>query len=107
MNNGKGIFSSPNTTWAAILAFIALLATQIGYVFDSDPVTTFDIGLLASNIFAIVGLLFARDNGKTSEDVGVKKEAKKAVPPPSNATGYKAGFTNDKNKFRPPGQRRN
>jgi len=67
------ILKSPNTTISAILAIIVLLGTQIGYVVDSDPATNLDIGTLASGIFLALQGIFARDNGKTSEDVGAKK----------------------------------
>ena len=71
----KNIFSSPKTTWAALLALISLLATQFGYLLDADPATVFDFQVVIPQFIAFVGLIFARDNNKTSEDV-------EAVEPP-------------------------
>ena len=80
--NGN-IFKSPKTTWAAILSFIAILATQVGYLLDADPATTINWQVIAAQVPIIWGLIVARDNDKTSEAVGVKKEEKKLPPPPN------------------------
>ncbi len=66
------MFKSPQTTWSAILAFVALVASQIGYLFDADALTNPDWGLIVTNIIILFGLLKARDNDVTSENAGAK-----------------------------------
>lgn len=63
---------SRKTTIAAILTAAAIILMNIAGVLDDDPTTTFDM----SAVIAALGVLgvgwFARDNDKSSEDVGVK-----------------------------------
>lgn len=40
--------------------------------FDNDPATVADWGLVVALVIAAVGLLRARDNNKSSEEVGAK-----------------------------------
>lgn len=60
------------TTVAGIAAIIAAIALAISNEFDSDPATIADWGVVLATVIAGVGLLFARDNDKSSEDVGAK-----------------------------------
>lgn len=65
----KGSFK---TKLAAILAGLAILFSQIGYLFDTDPSTMPDFATVIE-AFAVMGIgWFARDNDKSSEDVGAK-----------------------------------
>lgn len=90
MKKVVGIFSSPKTSASAILGFLVLLFTQIGYNFDADPATSIDFGVIFSGLLMAFGLLKARDNDKSSEDVGlVEPPAAPVKPaPPSNAKPY-------------------
>ncbi len=58
------------TTLAGVAAIIAAIALAIAHQFDADPTTVADWGAVAAAAAAGVGLLFARDNDKRSEDVG-------------------------------------
>lgn len=62
------MMKSWKTTWAGILQFLALAATQVGFLLDADPTTMPDWGLLVASLITLVGLLTARDNDVTSED---------------------------------------
>ncbi len=84
MKKVVGIFSSPKTSASAILGFLVLLLTQIGYAFDNDPATVMDLGVVFSGLLMAFGLLKARDNDKTSVDVGAAEPPK----PVNNATPY-------------------
>ena len=53
---------------AVCTAAIALL--------DGDPETTVNVELVIAEVVAGIGLFAARDNDKSSEDVGVKEEPK-------------------------------
>lgn len=54
---------------AMILGSVAFAATAL---LDNDPTTVVDFKILYASIMAGFGLIAARDNNKTSEDVGVK-----------------------------------
>ena len=60
------------TTVAGIAAIIAAVALAISNELDTDPATVADWGVVLATVIAGVGLLFARDNDKSSEDVGAK-----------------------------------
>lgn len=82
-------FSSPKTTLAAIVGFISLVMLQISYALDADPETVFDWAVIAYQIPILFGLLFSRDNDKSSQDVGVRPAEKQAqAQAPVNATAY-------------------
>ena len=60
------------TTAVGFLGGLVLAATQIIALLDNDPETVFQMSLLVSAL-GIMGIgYFARDNNKTSEDVGTK-----------------------------------
>src|SRR5688500_20255917 len=67
------------TTLAGIAAIVAAIANAIVAQFDSDPMTVPDWPLVVAAIAAGIGLIRARDNDKSSEDVGAK---------PRNYSGY-------------------
>lgn len=80
----KKLFSSPRTTWAAIIGLVTLVSVNLNYVFDGDPLTNVNWETFFPELLALVGVIFARDNNKSSEDVGLKS-AEPATPPASNA----------------------
>lgn len=66
------IISSKETTIAGIAAFVFALAGAIYYHYDGDVETVPNWTVVASTFFAMVGLIRARDNNKSSEQVGAK-----------------------------------
>lgn len=63
-------------SWKTTVAGIGTILGAIGYAlaaqFDTDPTTLPNWGGVIVAITSGVGLLFARDNDKSSEDVGAK-----------------------------------
>lgn len=60
------------TTAAGVLAGIAILAHQLGLALDGDPTTVVSVEAVTTAL-GIIGVgLFARDNGVSSEQAGVK-----------------------------------
>ena len=65
--------ASWKTTWCGILAALAAGITLVAIpILDNDPATVADWGTFMATLAAAIGLLFARDNNKRSEDVGAK-----------------------------------
>jgi hypothetical protein len=64
--------NSWKTSAAGIGAILVALGSALSATFDADPVTVPDWGALVAAIIAGVGLLAARDNDKSSEQVGAK-----------------------------------
>jgi len=60
------------TTAAGVAAIIGALCSHLVAEYDDDPNTKASAVTTISAIAAGVGLLSARDNNKTSEDVGAK-----------------------------------
>jgi hypothetical protein len=63
------------TTACGILGLIAAVAVGAKALLDSDPNTTINIGEIIAAILVVapsLGLIFARDNNKSSEEVGAK-----------------------------------
>jgi hypothetical protein len=61
------------TTVCGILAAVAAGITLVAIpMLDNDPATTANWGAFLAAAVAGLGLLFARDHDKTSEDVGAK-----------------------------------
>ena len=58
------------TTVAGIAGVVAAIASAIQAQFDGNPATVPDWGLVGALLATAIGLLFARDNDKTSEAVG-------------------------------------
>jgi anti-sigma-K factor RskA len=65
--------TSWKTTLAGIAAIVAAVATAASAQFDNDPATVPDWTMVIGMITAGVGLILARDNNKTSEQVGAGK----------------------------------
>jgi hypothetical protein len=60
------------TTVTGIAAILTAVGAALTALFDNDPATTLDVTVTASAIMAGIGLIFARDNGVTSEEAGAK-----------------------------------
>lgn len=58
------------TTAAGVAAAIAAIATAAKALWDGDPATSPEWGVVAAAVSAAIGLFLARDNDKRSEDVG-------------------------------------
>lgn len=71
------ITKSWKTTWAGILQFLSIVATQIGFLFDTDLATNPDWGLIVASLITLVGLITARDNNVSSEDAGATAKVDK------------------------------
>lgn len=57
------------TTGAGLSAILIAVGSAIKALTDNDPATTIDVGALAAALLAGIGLIFARDNDKTSKQV--------------------------------------
>ena len=64
--------SSWRTTCAGIAAIVAAGATACAALFDADPSTVPEWGVVIAAIVAGFGLIAARDNGVSSESAGAK-----------------------------------
>lgn len=61
------------TTLAGIGALLVLIGSCLKAAFDGDPTTVMPgEGEIIATVIVAVGLLFGRDNDKSSEDVGTK-----------------------------------
>jgi hypothetical protein len=60
------------TTGAGIGAILIAVGSAIAALTDNDPATTIDIGALSAALVAGLGLIFARDNDKSSKSLKVK-----------------------------------
>lgn len=73
VDNMKG---SWKTTLAGVGALLLILGQVLKVLFDGDPSTTLNLDSIIVEVIAAltaIGLINARDNDKTSEDVGAKK----------------------------------
>jgi len=64
--------NSWRTTGLGICTIVAALAGAGKVLLDGDPSTSPDWATVIAAITAGIGLIAARDNGKTSEQVGAK-----------------------------------
>lgn len=65
--------ASWKTTLCGILSILAAGITLVGIpLLDADPLTEANWTAFGTAVVAGVGLIFARDNGKSDEDVGAR-----------------------------------
>ena len=60
------------TTTAGIGAILVAVGSALSSMFDNDPATVADWGAVVAAVIAGIGLLAARDNDKSSKDVGIQ-----------------------------------
>jgi len=61
------------TTLCGVLGFVATVITVVAQpLLDGDPATEPMWAVAGTALAACIGLFFARDNDKSSEDVGTK-----------------------------------
>lgn len=60
------------TTAAGIGALATIIGTTLNQLFDGNPGTNPDWNIVIATVFTGLVGLFARDNGVSSEDVGIK-----------------------------------
>jgi uncharacterized membrane protein YhiD involved in acid resistance len=60
------------TTTAGIGAILVAIGSALAAHFDGDASTVADWGAVIAAVIAGVGLLAARDNDKSSQDVGIR-----------------------------------
>ncbi len=60
------------TTTTGILAIVIAIAGAVKAELDGDVTTTADWGAVAAAIIAGIGLIAARDNRVSSQDVGIR-----------------------------------
>lgn len=60
------------TTVAGIGVALVAIGSALQAQFDGDPATSADWGIVIAAMIAAVGLFWARDNNRTSEQVGAK-----------------------------------
>jgi hypothetical protein len=63
---------STKTTVAGMIAIVIAILVAVSAMIDDNPATVADWGAVGTSISVGVGLLLARDNDKSSEDVGNK-----------------------------------
>ena len=59
---------SKNTTFAGILQFVVMLATQGQTLLDGDSATNPDWSMLVTSIIVLVGLIKAKDSGVSGQE---------------------------------------
>ncbi len=60
------------TTGSGIAAILVAVGSAVAALTDNDPTTTADWGALSAALVAGIGLIFARDNDKSSKTLKVK-----------------------------------
>lgn len=60
------------TTVTGIIAILTAVGAAVNAIIDGNPATNPDWTITISAVTAGLGLIFARDNKVTSEDVGAK-----------------------------------
>jgi hypothetical protein len=64
--------TSWKTTGAGISAILVAAGSALAALTDNDPATVVDWGALSAALIAGIGLIFARDNDKSSKSLKVK-----------------------------------
>lgn len=68
----SGMVNSSKTTIAGVLAAALVIGQQILNGLDASPATAFDANLVLAQLAILYGFIMARDNDKSSEQVGAK-----------------------------------
>lgn len=71
MSNPLG--TSKQTSIGGIVLGLPIILRQLANLLDNDPSTVFDFAMVISALGAMYALWMARDNKKTSEQVGAGK----------------------------------
>lgn len=65
-----------NKSWKTSMAGISVILIAVGSAIkaltDNDPATTLDYAALSAAFLAGFGLMFARDDNKSSKTIGIK-----------------------------------
>lgn len=69
----KILGASKQTTYGGLFLGLSLILGEMADLLDGDPATTFDVTIVMAALGAIYALRKARDNNKTSEQVGAGK----------------------------------
>lgn len=64
--------NSWKTTACGVIAILTAVLSAVKAMIDGDPATVADWGAVSAAVIAGAGLIFARDNSKSSEDAGAK-----------------------------------
>lgn len=64
--------NSWKTTVCGVLAAVTAIFNGAIAMLDADAATNPDYAVIIATVIAAIGLIAARDNSKSSEDVGVK-----------------------------------
>lgn len=73
MKNIRVFFISRKTSIAGMLTVLGAVFSAIGLMMDGDPVTNPDWMAVAAAVIAGLGLIFARDADKSSQESGIRK----------------------------------
>ena len=69
------IATSKNLTAAGIAGIVAAVATAVVYLFDGDPATNVDWGLLIATVYTGIIAIFAKGQATTGGTVPATPEA--------------------------------
>lgn len=72
------------TTSLGMATMVIAIGQAIQALLDGNPQTNPNYETVATAVAAGIGLMFARDNNKSSEDVGVKEETKVTIATPES-----------------------
>ncbi len=64
--------ASKETTIAGLFTGAALILGELAKLFDGDPATNIEVTTLVAAVGIIIAFFRARDNNRSSEDVGIK-----------------------------------
>lgn len=68
----KILSGSKETTLGGLFTGLALILGELAKQFDNDPATNMEIAIIVASLGMIITFWRARDDNKSSEDVGIK-----------------------------------
>lgn len=74
MKIGKAITGSPKTTVSGIAGFIALLATQAGFMLDGDPLTIVNWTVVINAFIVLIMGFIMKDGDVSSKSIGLDEK---------------------------------